>query len=557
MLVFLAPMKARRGPIGLGDPPAGSELRTLGEIPDRAARLVPDRVGLITLAARYTFSALASAIHSAGHGLVSFGLQPRERCSILLPNSVEYVHAFYAIPKAGGVVVPVSTFLAPAEVATILDDAKARCLITTRRRLASLGPYLARLGHLDRVILAEGEEGADARLPARVRLRSWAEVAGGEPAAALPAPARPEEPAVLTYTSGTTGRMKGVILTHANLMANARSCLAAVGLRDGDRLLLFLPMFHSLTQLVCLILPPLAGLAVVLLPGVDRAAITAAIRKHRPTIFLAVPSIYAAMAERPPGAVLRWLNPVRLYLSGGAPLSPEVMRRFERGWGRPICEGYGLSEAAPVVSLHPVDGERRPGSVGLPVPGVEVRITREDGTEADPDEIGEILVRGPNVMAGYHEKPEETAAVLRDGWLHTGDLGRKAKDGYIYIMGRRKELLLYRGMNVYPREVEEALASHPGVAEAAVVGLSDAKRGDVPHAAVSLRNGVSVSERELREFCRQKLARYKVPRTILVLPSLPRNPTGKVMKDAVREAILAGRAGGRATLREDGSPQGD
>jgi long-chain acyl-CoA synthetase len=527
------------------DGPAGP--RTLAELLPHAARLAPRRTGVITPAGTITFAELESRALAAARGLAAAGIRRGDRVAIHLPNGLEYLLAFHAVPAAGGVTVPVNTFLAVPEVVSVLEDSSARCLVTTRRCLAALAPEKGRLPGLRLAVLLDEEEGRDggdgarAPLPSGIEVLSWRAVAAGGPAAPPAAP-DPRDTAILTYTSGTTGRMKGVILTHANLIANARSCLEAVKLRDRDRLLLFLPMFHSLTQLVCVILPPIAALPVVVLPGVDRDAIRSALRRHRPTIFIAVPAIYAAMAEKPPGRLHRWLNPVRLYLSGGAPLPVEVMRRFEEGWRRPLCEGYGLSEAAPVVSLNPVDGERRPGSVGRPVPGVGVRIAAPGGGDAPAGEIGEIAVRGPNVMGGYHERPEETAAALRDGWLFTGDLGRLDADGYLYIVGRRKEVLLYRGMNVYPREVEEVLAAHPAVAEAAVVGLEDPRRGEVPHAAVALRPGAAATERDLLAHCRERLARYKVPREIRILPALPRNATGKVLKDAVRETILAARA---------------
>lgn len=530
--------------------------RTIAELPRHGLRLGDRRVALIHDSSKNTFAELEAGDRATATGLISLGIARGERVAILLPNLPEYVHAYFGIPLAGAVTVPINTFLSPTEAAVVLADSKSRCLVTTRRRLATLAPHMEKLQHLDTIVLVEGEDGDEPSLPRSVTRVAWSDLARSGNGAALPEPASPDDVAVLTYTSGTTGSMKGVVLTHANLMANARSCLAAVKLRKGDRLLLFLPLFHSLTQLVCVIVPRLAALPVILLPGVDRSAIKSAIRKHRPTIFLAVPAIYAAMAEHPPGPILRTLNPIRLYICGGAPLETEVMRRFEAGWRRPLCEGYGLSEAAPVVSLNPVDGERRPGSVGVPLPGVAVRIARDGGGEADPDEVGEILVRGRNVMAGYHERPEETAAVLQDGWLRTGDLGRKDKDGYIYIAGRRKELLIFRGMNVYPREVEEVLSNHPAVAEAAVVGLPDPKRGDVPHAAVALRVGSSATEGDLRLHCRERLARYKVPRSILVTDRLPRNATGKIVKEAVREAIRKVQGSRGITPPEEADPKG-
>jgi len=301
-------------------------------------------------------------------------------------------------------------------------------------------------------------------------------------------------------------------------------------------------MFHSLTQMVCMIAPRLAALTVILLPGVDRRAIGAAIRRHRPTIFLGVPAIYAAMADRPPRLLSRLLNPVRVYISGASPLPSNVLRRFEHGWRRPLCEGYGLSEAAPVVSLNPVSGERRPGSVGPSIPGVTARIVREDGSGATAGEVGEIAVRGENVMAGYYRRPQETTAALQDGWLRTGDLGRMDAEGYIYIVGRQKEMLIFRGMNIYPREVEEVLLEHPDVAEAAVIGIDDSRGGgEIPHAAVALKRGERASERDLRDHCKQRLARYKVPRSVRVLDAMPRGATGKILKDEVRRMIVTGR----------------
>jgi long-chain acyl-CoA synthetase len=495
---------------------------------------------VITLESRHTFGSLAERIDAVARGLVRLGLRPGDRAAILLPNGLEYLEVFFGISAAGAVIVPLNTFLAPAEAATVLEDSASTFLVTTRRGLAALAPHAGRLGSITRAIVVEREEG-DLRPSGGIETIPWREIVERGAGAILPPRASEDAVAILTYTSGTTGRMKGVMLTHANLLSNAAACLEAVKLISSDRLLLFLPMFHSLTQLVCMIVPPLAGLTVILLPGVDRTAIKSAVRRHRPTIFIAVPTIYAAMGEHPPGRLARWINPVRLYLSGGAPLSTEVMRRFEEGWGRPLCEGYGLSEASPVVSLNPVEGERRAGSVGKPLPGVSVRIGLDDGTEAPPGDVGEILVRGPNVMAGYHGRPDETAQALANGWLHTGDLGRLDADGYMYIVGRRKEMLIYRGMNVYPREVEEVLASHPAVSDAAVVGLPDPKRGEVPHAAVALRPGAVAAESDLRAHCRARLARYKVPRSILVMRSLPRNATGKVMKDEILSAIESAR----------------
>jgi long-chain acyl-CoA synthetase len=229
---------------------------------------------------------------------------------------------------------------------------------------------------------------------------------------------------------------------------------------------------------------------------------------------------------------------VRLYICGGAPLPLSTLQAFEQVWGRPLCEGYGLSEAGPVVALNPPAGPRRAGSVGKPLPGVDVRIGPVPGAETPaPGEPGELLVRSPAVMNGYWNLPDETERVVRDGWLHTGDIARIDDDGYIYIVGRSKEMLIYRGMNIYPREIEEVLATVAGVREAAVIGLPDATRGEIPCAFVELNPGARVSEGDLRHACQRTLARYKVPRVIRVLESLPRNASGKVVKNTLREGV--------------------
>jgi len=349
----------------------------------------------------------------------------------------------------------------------------------------------------------------------------------------------PDDTAVIICTSGTTGEPRGVMLSHANLLTNARACIEAVGLNGRDRVLLCLPMFHAFTETVCMLAPMLAGIGIVLCARIDRAEVKRAIMRRRPTIFPAVPAVFAAMSRARSSALARWLNPVRLYISGGAPLSLQVLQEFEERYRRPLCEGYGLSEASPVVSLNPPAGPRKPGSVGLPLPGLLVRTVNASGGDVASGQIGELLVRGPSVMKGYDRRPEESADVLRDGWLRTGDMARLDEDGYIFIAGRCKEMLIYRGMNVYPREIEAALEAHPTVHEAAVVGIPDEKRGEVPCAFVVPREGSAISESDLRHACLTSLARYKVPRLFRVVDSLPRNPAGKVLKQVLKEQLLA------------------
>jgi long-chain acyl-CoA synthetase len=299
--------------------------------------------------------------------------------------------------------------------------------------------------------------------------------------------------------------------------------------------LLLLPMFHSFTEMVCMVTPVFNGGSIVLIEKISAAELRRHVLRYRPTILAAIPDVFASLAAAKPSLLARWLNPFRVYISGGAPLPGEIHRRFVRTWRRPLLEGYGLSEASPVVAVNPLHGVCKVGTVGLPIPDVEVRIV-DDQLHTLPTGVpGEIAVRGPSVMLGYYNNPIATGETIRDGWLLTGDIGSMDADGYVTIHDRKKEMLIYRGCNVYPREVEEVLYSHPAVAEAAVVGWSDPVKGDVPIAFVVLREGQRATERELKRYCVERLARYKVPRQVFMERELPKTPTGKILKRELRK----------------------
>jgi long-chain acyl-CoA synthetase len=337
--------------------------------------------------------------------------------------------------------------------------------------------------------------------------------------------------AVIIYTSGTTGKSKGAMLTHENIASNVRSCIKALEETRDDRLTLLLPMFHSFMLTVCIFTPLSMGAGIVLIKSVQpfKSAMREIIR-NRATILVGIPQLFQALADAKIPFWLHWVLKLRLVVSGAAPLPGETLVKFDRKFRFPLLEGYGLSEASPVVSFNPIHGVRKAGSVGLPLPDIEVKIFDDHGRELPPGQLGEIVVRGPNVMLGYYNQPEETAASLRDHWLHTGDMGKKDDDGYIYIVDRRKEMLLVRGMNVYPREIEEVLHQFPNVREAAVVAKIDEKRGEVPIAFVSPLDGVTLDPNEILRFCRDRLADYKIPREIRVVNTLPRTATGKIAK---------------------------
>jgi long-chain acyl-CoA synthetase len=343
-----------------------------------------------------------------------------------------------------------------------------------------------------------------------------------------------EDVAACLYTSGTTGRAKGAMLTHKNLLANIQSFREILHVTEDDVFLCVLPMFHAFAATVLFLEPLSLGATIVVEPRFAPDLVLKAIGEHGVTLFAGVPAMFAVLASlpRPAADFSAW----RLCISGGAPLPPPVLEGFEAKYGVPIYEGYGPTECAPVLTVNPPLGLRKIGSVGPAIPQVELRIVDEAGAPVPVGQVGEIVARGPNVMKGYLNRPDETAGVLRDGWYHTGDLGRVDADGYYYIVDRKTDLIIVGGLNVYPREVELALASHPAVAEAAVIGVPDPARGEAPSALVVLRDGQQAGTQELIQWCRQRLANYKVPRTVTFVSQLPKSATGKVLKAKLRTA---------------------
>jgi len=509
---------------------APDEQMTLAESLERSAKMAPHKPAVIWKEERISFGSLLERVRRVGTGLSDLGVGPKDRVAILLPNCLEYIYAYYAVNWIGGVVVPVNSFLKGTEVSYILSNCQVHTLITTSSLARSVLPYRGKLKDLKNIVLV-GEVEEDLKEMAR----SFSALLSSPPASRQGGPSAPSDLAVIIYTSGTTGRPKGAMLSNGNLIHNVNSCQGALDVFSKDRFLLFLPLFHSFTATVCMHLPIRLGCTTVLLESVNRKDIRHAISRHRISIFVAVPALYNAMSQAKISFLARWLNPVRLYVSGGAPLSLEVLSRFEKVFRRPLLEGYGLSEASPVVSVNPLKQARKGGSVGMPLPGVEVKVVNGEERELPPGEVGELIVRGGNVMMGYYNLPEATAQAIRGGWLFTGDLARIDADGYISIVDRKKDMLIVRGCNVYPREVEEVLYAHPKVAEAAVVGMEDRHRGEVPRAYVVLKEGMQADEKEIKRYCMERLARYKVPRVVEFRDSLPMTPTGKVLKRELKE----------------------
>ena len=444
------------------------------------------------------------------------GLRRDDRVGLMLPNVPEFPIAYFGALRAGGIVVPMNVMLKRREVAYHLEDSGARLLLAWHELDEEAAAGTAAAGA---ELLAVEPRGLAALIAERA-------AAASEP----PAPTAGDDTAVILYTSGTTGRPKGAELTHANLHGNAEVVARTVSrVGPGDVVLGTLPLFHSFGQTVSMNATLLAGACLTLVPRFEPGEALATIERDRVTHFYGVPTMYGALL-RHPGRERRDTSSLRLCISGGASLPVEVLRGFERAFGAPVLEGYGLSETSPVACHNHPGRERRPGSVGTPLEGVEVRVADESGTELPPGEVGEILIRGPNVMKGYWRRPEATAEALRDGWLRTGDLATRDEDGYLRIVDRKKDMILRGGYNVYPREVEEVLFEHPAVREAAVVGLPDARLGEEVGAAVVLRPGERVAAEEVSAFARERIAAYKYPRRVWFVDELPKGPTGKVLR---------------------------
>ncbi len=485
--------------------------------PDRPALTLGDRT--------LTYADFDAAVSSLAGGLAEEGLAPGDRVALWMPNVPEFAITYFAISRAGGIVLPLSTLWGLEELSYILGNAEASAIVAahlfddTVRSLPERVPSLRRL-------IAWG----DSKLTDALRL---GDLMSRPPNPELHRSTSGNEPAVLIYTSGTTGRPKGATLTHMNLLSNARACEEVIEVGPDDRFLAVLPLFHSFGATVCMILPMILGAHSVLLPRFSPAEVLHALSACRITVFAGVPAMYTVLLGVRDDSACD-LSALRICVTGGAPAPSKLITEFQRRFGAILVEGYGPTEASPVVSVNPPHGLQKIGSVGPPLPGVEVRVADEAGQMLPAGEVGEVLVRGPNVMLGYWRAPEATTETVVGGWLHTGDMGQVDEDGYLYIVGRKKEMVIVAGMNVYPREVEDVIYQLPAVADCAVVGVPSERRGEDVKAFVVLRPGQCLSEDEIVEHCRGRLAAYKVPRAVDIVPDLPRSATGKVLKSALR-----------------------
>ena len=476
----------------------------------------PGRPALRMDDAELTYGEFRDAALRVAASLQGRGVQPGDRVGLVLPNVLAFPVAFYGALLAGAAVVPMNPLLKAREVQYFLEDSGARVVVTLE---TTAGP----------VREAADAVGAEAVV---VGPAAPTELMADEPIGAA-VERSDDDLAVILYTSGTTGQPKGAELTHANLSRNALTTADTLAENTAaDVIMGCLPLFHVFGLTCGLNTAVLRGSLLTLIPRFDGAKALSVIERDRVTIFEGVPTMFAAMLHSPEGGQAD-VSSLRLCVSGGSAMPVEIMRSFEERFGCTILEGYGLSETSPVASFNHPHAERKPGSIGTPIRGVQMRLVDDDGNEVGAGDVGEIAIRGENVMRGYWARPEETAAAIPDGWFRTGDLARTDEDGYFFIVDRKKEMIIRGGYNVYPREIEEALYEHPAVAEVAVIGVSHPELGEEVAAAVALKPGAAADVEELREFVKGRVAAYKYPRHLWLVDTLPKGPTGKILRRSV------------------------
>lgn len=490
----------------------------LAELLAATASAHPKKIALITASdgAKITYETLEREADRVAGALADAGVSPGDRVAIGLPNVPHFAYAYFGVLRVGAVVVPLNIMLTQAETEAILDDSGARVVIVG-------GPF------------AEVANAAAANVPRIERVVTtdrWDEL--GDHSASK-ADVEGDDLAVLAYTSGTTGEPKGVMLSHDNLLANLRQQMAIpeAHVSSDDVLFLVLPLFHIFGLNVTLGLLAMNGATGVLLDRFDPVPALRAIVEHKVTVLFGAPTMYASWVSVP-GADQYDLSSVRLAISGAAPLAADVLRDFHDLFGVRIFEGYGLTETAPTLWSNRMADRPRPGSVGKPLPEVEFRLIDENGIDVEHGDPGEIVVKGPNVFRGYWNRPEETEAAFLDGWFRTGDVGVLDEEGYLYLVDRKRDLIIVSGFNVFPSEVERALLENPEVADAAVVGVPHAYTGEAVKAHVVLSDGADTTEAELIADVRSRLARFKCPTSIEIVDELPHLLTGKVLRRALR-----------------------
>ena len=482
------------------------------------------------------YQALNEQVNKVANQLVKLGIRPDDKIAISCPNIPAFVIGYYAIQKAGAVAVPLNIMLKGPEVAYHLDDSDAVALISFQGNSTLPSGQYCYEGFCEtdtcrHFILVESE-GSETPVPKEAHLfNQWLESTETDFSTVYRSA---EDTCVILYTSGTTGRAKGAELSQSNMLCNAQACMALTNQKGTDVSMAILPLFHTFGQSLIMNTSILAGSALVLIPRFIPKTVWQQMHQHKVTHIAGVPTMFIgllAFAEKHGGDFLKDIaDTLKVAISGGASMPVEILRQFEAKLNVPVIEGYGLSESSPVAAFNHLEYERKPGSIGQPLPGVTMKVVDDKGNEVPQGQEGELLIRGHNVMKGYYNKPEETAKTVVDGWLHTGDIVRIDEDGYVYVVDRLKEVIIRGGYNIYPRDIEETFMTHPDVRLVAVVGIPHKTFGEEIKAFIVPKEGAKTTSKEFVAWGHERLADYKYPRQVELVTSLPMTATGKILK---------------------------
>ncbi|WP_368077909.1 long-chain fatty acid--CoA ligase [Bacillus sp. NTK074B] len=484
---------------------------------------------------RMTYDEIQGAVTLFASSLMHLGTEKGDRIAIMLPNCPQYVISYYGILTAGGIVTQVNPMSVERELIHLLNDSGAETIVVLDRFYPII-KSIQKETKVNTIIVVsfQGENPVS-----DYTFDEFLKVGDG---GASPISIKPEDVAVLQYTGGTTGVSKGVMLTHSNILSNVMQ--SQLFFKDSiqtgkERSLSVIPFFHVFGMNSCMNLSIYSANEMILLPRFELSEVLLTIKREKPTLFPGVPTMYVAITNHP-SAEEYGIRSIKLCNSGSAPMPVELLNQFEKKTGAKILEGYGLSEASPTTHCNPAFAERKPGTVGIGLPSTDYKVVDlATGTKEVPvGEIGELIIKGPQVMKGYWNLPEETSNALREGWLYTGDIARMDDEGYVSIVDRKKDMIIASGYNVYPREVEEVIYEHPCVQEAVVIGVPDSYRGETVKAVIVLKAGEKVSEQELIRFCQENMSSFKVPRIIEFRDELPKTSVGKILRRALRENMI-------------------
>lgn len=488
-----------------------------------------------------TYAELDGAVTKFADGLSKLGVKKGDHIALLLGNSPHFVIGLHGALRLGATVIPINPIYTPDEIGYIVNNGDVKAVVTLDLLVPLIEKMHQALPKVENYIICDTPQGQASEqdlsaLSAFSKMKSFTQlIALGDIGFKGPE-LEEDDTAVILYTSGTTGKPKGAMLTHKNLYSNAKDVSDYLHMNENDRVITTLPMFHVFCLTVALNAPLMNGATILIDPKFSPKEIFRLAKKYEPTVFAGVPTMYNFLLQYEDGNP-EDLKSLRLCISGGAAMPVALLHGFEKKFNVIVSEGYGLSEASPVTCFNPLDKPRKAGSIGQSIMNVENKVVNELGEEVSVGEVGELIVRGPNVMKGYYKLPEETAATIRDGWLYTGDLAKRDEEGYFYIVDRKKDLILVGGYNVYPREVEEVLYNHREVVEAAVLGVPDPNLGEAVKCYV-VTNNPQLTEELLLAYCAEHLARYKVPSSIEFLEELPKNTTGKILRRALKNQVL-------------------